>query len=252
MLPFGKSKAYTMNCRIVAVYSNHFLENSDQWCAVPSSRLLGDLHKAFDSARWIATVKGPSGTIRVAIGDPIPNSYKTNDLYIPHWLLSQAGVEGVGEEMQIRFERCEDMKKATQLKFTYLGELSNDIDMRELLETPLSQLGVVTKGQIIPAPVLEGNLVVSHVEPAGIPVFLDGNEVEFSIQGDKRPPTPVPEVLPEVLPEETSLSGLLPASMEQQAQPVQRYTSPTTSSRGRFANKSSFIPFSGQGRTLGS
>jgi hypothetical protein len=234
-----------MSSKIVAVYSNVFLENhSSSWSASPSTRLLGDLHRGIDSARWIAVICGPAGEIRIALGDPVPYSSRTNDLYIPPWLLSSIGVEGVGEELVIRFERCEDMPKASRLVFTYLGELPADIDMRELLETPLSQLGVLSRGQIIPAPVIEGSLIITQCEPEGVPVFLDGLEVAFEIEGDKKEsiiPAPVIEPLPV---EETSMSGMLPASLLQQT-----YTPPNT---GRFACKSSFIPFSGQGRTLGS
>ena len=240
-----------MSNKIVAVYSTAFLENqTSSWAASPSTRLLGDLHRGIDSARWIAVVSGSSGEIRIALGDPVPYSSRTNDLYIPPWLLSSIGVEGVGEELSVRFERCEDMPKATRLVFTYLGELPADIDMRELLETPLSQLGVLSRGQIIPAPVIEGSLIVTQCEPEGVPVFLDGLEVAFEIEGDKKEVViPEPVVVPEAVPEvpKNIQSGMLPPSLLQQT-----YTNPNTSNRGRFAGKSSFIPFSGQGRTLGS
>ncbi len=233
-----------MSNKIVAVYSTTFLEDhSSSWAASPSTRLLGDLHRGIDSARWIAVVSRPSGEIRIALGDPVPYSSTRNDLYIPPWLLSSIGVEGIGEEVSVRFERCEDMPKATRLVFTYLGELPTDIDMREILETPLSQLGVLSKGQIIPAPVIEGSLIVTQCEPEGSPVFLDGLEVAFEIEGDKKE-----VVIPESIPEPpVNQSGMLPVSLLQQT-----YTNPNTSNRGRFAGKSTVTPFSGQGRKLGS
>jgi hypothetical protein len=245
----------------VAIYSNTFLEGqSDKWSASPSTSLLSHIHATrYDSARWIAFIKGSAGEIRVALGDPVNQigSSRTKDLFIPSWLLSTIGVEGVGEEILVKFERCEDFQKAQSLTFTYLGELPSEIDLKDLLETPLSQLGVLTKGQILPVPVLEGSLIVSQCEPEGVPVFLDGNEIAFDIQGDVPPPPPTPAPVPESTPQpshspEGTYSGMLPASLLQENHNTTPYREQTTSNRGRFANKSTFIPFGGQGRTLGS
>lgn len=248
----------TMTSKLVAIYSNTFLPNdSEKWSASPSAALLTDIHKGgIDSARWIARIQGASGEIRIALGDPVAGGVRNKDLYVPSWLLSTIGVEGIGEEILVRFERCEEMVKATKLCFKYLGELPSYIDMKELLEHPLSQLGVLSQGQILPAPVLEGSLVVSHCEPEGVPVFLDGNEIAFDIEGDRVENT-IPVSLPEAapVPESTStFSGMLPPNLLMPtSNPTSngRYQTPTTSSRGRFANKSSFVPFSGEGRKLG-
>jgi hypothetical protein len=236
-----------MTSKLVAVYSNSFLpSDTDTWSASPSTALLAEIHaNGIDSARWIAKLSGPSGEIRVALGDPVPSGGRQKDIYIPPWLLSTIGVEGVGEELLVKFERCETFEKATKLIFTYLGELPGSIDMKELLEHPLTQLGVLSQGQILPVPVLEGNLIVSQCEPEGVPVLLDGNEIAFDIQGDVKEVNPIPEPVPE-----STQSGMLPESLlSPQGGP---YRVSTTSSRGRFAGRSTFQPFSGQGRTLGS
>ena len=247
-----------MTSKLVAVYSNSFLpSDTDTWSASPSTALLAEIHaNGTDSARWIAKLSGPSGEIRVALGDPVPSGGRQKDIYIPSWLLSTIGVEGVGEELVVKFERCETFEKATKLIFTYLGELPGEIDMKELLEHPLTQLGVLSQGQILPVPVLEGNLIVSQCEPEGVPVLLDGNEIAFDIQGDVKEVVPEVKPIPEPVPESTQ-SGMLPDSLLSPPSPPGGgtggpYRVSTTSSRGRFAGRSTFQPFSGQGRTLGS
>ena len=241
--------------QIVGVYSNTFA-NQDCWYASPSPKLLADISRLniYETARYIATIKGPSGEVKVAIGDPVTiTTTRAKDLYVPHWLLSSIGVEGIGEELAVSFSRCEDYQSATKLSFQYLGTMPEGIDMKDLLETPLSQLGILQKGQILPAPVLEGSLVVREVQPAGSYVFLDGLEVEFDFESDTLPEPkakakPEPEPEPEV---QTSLSGLLPASA---IVPVQQTLASANRKRQLvkkvFPSKNSFVPFSGQGRTL--
>ena len=241
--------------QVVAIYSNSFNNSTqDSWYASPSPKLLSEIAQnsvyGYESVRYIATVKGPSGEIKVALGDPVSNTTRRKDLYVPHWLLASIGIEGVGEEMVVSFSRCEDYQKATKLCFQYLEEMPEGFDMRDLLETPLSQLGVLQKGQILPAPVLEGSLVVKHVEPEGGFVFLDGMEVEFEFESDFLPKAlPEPSPQPTLEPPTSSpfLSGMLPASILPPTPPVQ--TGKRTLVKKVFPT--SFVPFSGQGRTLG-
>jgi hypothetical protein len=162
-----------------------------------------------------------------ALGAPVAGWVKK--MYVPHWILEACGLEGTGEEVAIRFERCESFLKAEKLGFEVIGDIPADVDMNDLLEEPLSQLGVIHKGQMIPAPAFEGvHLLLRTCQPDGPPVFLDGTEVSLEIE--KPPPstppppftpvTPAP-VIPEaflqpvqpLLQQPQNFSDMLPASM---------------------------------------
>jgi hypothetical protein len=173
------------------------------------------------SARWIAVIGG----IHVALGDPVAGWVKK--MYVPHWILESCGLDGTGEEVAIRFERCESFLKAEKLVFRVIGDIPADVDLKDLLEEPLSQLGVIHKGQMIPAPVFEGvHLLLSSCEPDGPPVFLDGAEVSLEIE-QPAPSTPPPpfthstvtekDPVPEPLAQD--FSQILPTSMMLPVQP---------------------------------
>jgi len=234
----------------VALYSKLYLVDDESWSARPSPRLLEYLHglEGEDTARWIAVLGG----IRVALGDPEPpsrdNRWKRN-LYVPQWILESAGMAGEGEEIQVRFERCEVLPKATKLGFKILGDVPEGIDMRELLEEPLSCLGALEAGQILPAPVLEGiHLLVQTCEPEGGAVFLDGAEVALEIE-EETPPTPPAPRAPTPIPAaptheffDQPMVPMVPVA-PQSIPTASRTTSCPSSSTG-------FVPFSGVGRRL--
>lgn len=195
----------------VALYSKVFIEEDcSTWSARPSERIMEMLHSRQDgSARWVAVIGG----VHVALGDPVAGWVKK--MYVPHWILEACGLEGTGEEVDIRFERCESFLKAEKLVFRVIGDIPADVDMTDLLEEPLSQLGVIHKGQMIPAPVFEGvHLLLSSSEPNGPPVFLDGAEVSLEIE-QPAPSTPPAPVAPAPLPlhPQQNFSDILPASM---------------------------------------
>jgi len=197
-------------------------DDCSTWSARPSERLSDMLHGHTDgSARWIAVIGG----IHVALGDPVAGWVKK--MYVPHWILESCGLDGTGEEVAIRFERCESFLKAEKLVFRVIGDIPADVDLKDLLEEPLSQLGVIHKGQMIPAPVFEGvHLLLSSCEPNGPPVFLDGAEVSLEIE-QPTPSTPPPPLthatvaekdpVPEPLAQD--FSQILPTSMMLPVQP---------------------------------
>jgi len=184
---------------MIKVYSKLFMEEEDEtWSARPSRELMERMHRNEDSMRWIAVL----GNIHIALGDPIGDGVA---LYVPQWIMDSAGMES-GEEYDIQFVRCEEMPKAVRIGLKIIGNIPDDIDIKELLEEPLSQLGVIEEGQIIPAPVLEGvHLLVQICEPAGA-VFLDGEaslEIETDAPVPLAPPAPAPapedfESLPDI------------------------------------------------------
>ena len=180
----------------VTLYSKAFLEtDDDSWSARPSSSLLQKLHSGEGSARWIACISPPvaigseptCSDSYISIGDPVPSDRGRKVLYLPQWFMESVGVED-GFEVDLDFKRSEEMPRATSLNFRMLGPLP-DLDIRDLLEEPLSQLGVLQVGQIIPVPALEGVLILESCEPDGI-VFLDGAEIALDIIGDERAEEP--------------------------------------------------------------
>jgi hypothetical protein len=160
------------------ICSKLYMEQEDEtWSARPTRRVVRDLHADEDSCRWIAVV----GSTHIAVGDPVDGDDEC--LYLPQWLMDCAGLIST-EDYEVEFKRSEDFPKATKISLKILGDIPGDLDIKDLLEEPLSQLGLIEVGQIIPAPVLEGVcLLVQECEPAGGAVFLDG-EAALEIETD--------------------------------------------------------------------
>ena len=168
----------------VTVYPKIYMNVEDSsWSARPSVMLARRLHSGEGSARWVACVK--EGYI--SVGDPISTDYMGRGeeiLYLPSWLCEAIGVEG-GEELEIEFERSENLQKATRLSFKVIGHIPADMDIRDLIEEPLSQLGVLEEGQIVPVPVVEGAMILlESCEPEGV-VFLDGSDIVMDLEMDE-------------------------------------------------------------------
>ena len=231
----------------VTLYSKAFLEtDDDSWSARPSSALLQRLHTGEGSARWIACISPPvaiGSDSYISIGDPVPSERGKKILYLPQWFMESIGVED-GHEVDLDFKRSEEMPRATSLNFRMLGPPTGpDLDIRDLLEEPLSQLGVLQVGQIIPVPALEGTmLVLESCEPDGL-VFLDGAEIALDIVGDSSP-EPEPSFVAEPALDSQSFDDtpMIP--------PTPSGASPAPLvHKSRFPPK--FIPFQGVGNRLG-
>jgi hypothetical protein len=159
----------------VKVYSKVYMDVDDTtWCARPTKDLMRRLQSQ-DSARWIAAFD--SG--RISIGDPV-SFIEYDCLFVPGWFMETIGLED-GTEIVVTFEKCETLQKATHLSFKVIGDVKG-MDIRELIEEPLSQLGVLEVGQTIPVPLVEGAvLLLLECEPSGT-VFLDGANVGLEIE----------------------------------------------------------------------
>jgi hypothetical protein len=166
---------------LVTVYSKLYLETEDDsWSARPTKNLMRRLHSQ-DSARWVAAFDGG----RISVGDPVNTFTSSDALFVPSWFLESLGLED-GAEVGLAFERSESLPKATRLSFKVIGDIPADMDVRDLLEGPLSQLGVLEVGQMIPIPILEGTmLLLQECEPENV-VFLDG-EADLEIEQDPPP-----------------------------------------------------------------
>jgi hypothetical protein len=223
------------------VYSKVYLEvENEDWTDIPTTSLLHRIHQGHQaSVRWIAVLHYNQKEYRIALGDPVRDSSQV--LFVPPWFLQQMNVIGDGEIMEVSFERAETLPKATRLRFSIIGnnnDIPDGIEVRDLLEGPLSQLGVLEKNQIIPIPVLEHHQLKLEVcEPNDL-VFLDGNDVAFEIE---EPPVPSRQPTPFTTPFTTNtnifdgpmISTIAGAS-------IQPRTSTQRSNRG-------FIPFQGTG-----
>jgi len=219
----------------VTVYPKIFMNVEDSsWSARPSTMLARRLHSGEGSARWVGCVKGS----HISVGDPVSTDYmgrRAEILYLPSWFCESIGVEG-GEELDIEFERSENLQKATRLSFKVIGHIPADMDIRDLIEEPLSQLGVLEEGQIVPVPAVEGTMILlESCEPEGV-VFLDGSDIVMDLEMEEAEQGDAVAVAREEVnpnPEPVDYRYVLPASY---------YT---------FLTESTPSPFQGPGQRLG-
>ena len=229
----------------IQVYSNIFLDAGDQWCARPTTTLMRRMYSGDDegSSRWIAVIRNGEQEGRIAVGEPIEVAGMGSSICMPSWFLEGLGIEGSGddaaeyigpsESITIEFQKSEDIPRATKLVFRALGDIPEWLDIREILEEPLSQLGILQQGQIIPVPAFEHILLMLEVcEPADGFIFLDGAEISLEILSDAVAPAP-------------PAAPALPATEEDFDSMVAPAASPASP-----AAKPSFIPFQGTGYSL--
>ena len=191
----------------VSVYSKVFLDGDTSWCATPSRELLRRIHAQGESARWVVVIPGHG---KIALGDPC--AMEGESLFMPPWF---NGLED-GMEIQVEFERSEDIPRATRLVFKTIGEIPEWLDVREILEEPLSQLGVLSPGQLIPVPVAEGVMLQLDVcEPAEPFVFMDGAEVALEVLDSAVAEVNAPVPVPQPEPEPFDFSSMIPAPAPQ-------------------------------------
>ena len=232
------------------------IENDD-WTVTPTTSLLQKIHQGHQSSiRWIAVLHYKQKEYRIAVGDPVRDTSQV--LFAPSWFLHHMGIIGDGESMEVTFERAETLPKATRLCFRVIGDNSTmpeGIDIRDVLETPLSQLGVIAKNQNIPIPISDfHSLQVIECEPADC-VFLDGNEITFEVE---EPPEAVAQrsrqATPFVSPTQTPFSTPMFASIGSMFEgPMISTISNASGMLGmnpRAATQRHFIPFQGSGRSL--
>ena len=233
-----------------------------KWSATPSNTLIHRLHthSANGSMRWIAVIHTQGDEHRIALGSPEGNHTDLR-LEFPEWFLESMGLSGTGEEVIVRFESCETMAKARSLTFKTLDVIPDWLDIRDVLEEPLSQLGVLKPGQLLPIPVLDSALLVLYsYEPQYAPfIFLDGDEIAIDViyegqeqEQEQEPPQEEEQQEQEQEQEQEQPQEEQqqeeqqeqPQQQQQQEQQQQPVTTPPLRSRG-------FVPFKGKGHVLG-
>ena len=167
----------------------------ESWSAVPSNTLMQRLYQYFPegSNRWIAIFNIYGEEHRIALDSP--NGGTTLRLQLPEWFIDTMGETGESREHIVRFERSEDMPRATSLTFR-LSSLPDWLDIREVLEGPLSQLGVIKQGQVLPMSILDDTIILDIAEPADTFLFLDGEEIAIHVVCDVVEAEPEPEPEP--------------------------------------------------------
>ena len=205
------------------------------WSAVPNNSLVQRLHTLNDSMRWIAVVQCGGEEHRIALGSP-DGRMGGLEMSLPEWFMESSGLsEHEGEEVIVQFVPCEGMTPARKLRFKTLEPLPDWLDVRDVLEEPLSQLGVIKQGQVLPIPVLDSVvLILDSAEPTDDFLFLDGDGIEIDVFMDEPAPAP----------------------FQQQEQEQEQEATVTAATDEPFSflpslPPSGFVPFSGKGHTLG-
>jgi hypothetical protein len=159
----------------------HTKTSDSSWSAVPSNTLIQKLSN-IDTMRYIATFKVNGEEHRIALGSPDGSTGMR--LGLPEWFINATGVRD-GEELIIHFQACEGMASAKKLQFKSIDTIPDWLDIRDVLEEPLSQMGVIKQGQILPVPVLDSVVLMLEVaEPADEFLFLDGEDIEIDVIAD--------------------------------------------------------------------
>ena len=181
--------------------------------------------------RWVAVLRVSGEEHRISLGSP--EDGEGLSLHLPEWYTQSIGIFGHGEELIVSFEKSESMTRATSLRFRTLEPVPDWLDIRDVLEEPLSQLGILKQGQILPIPVLDSAVIIVEVcEPSDVPfVFLDGDNIAMEVDTVEQEQEQEQEHI------EDNIQQTVP--FEEVKMPVG--TPPTQG----------FVPFSGKGHVLG-
>lgn len=234
----------------IKLYSFRYLDeeelaNVSQWSVYPSTDVWRRLmSQREESQRWIARLgESDMNSVLIGMSNPV-EMYSRETLYCPKWVLDALGVEGNGERVVLEWIACETIPRATRLVVRPSRRIPDGIDPRDLMEGPLSQLGGLKMGTVLPLPGGdEGEtLVVEVCEPAE-EVFLDGNEIALELN----------EMIKDVDVNITHSTEKKTSSEEETNDMISPsyFLAQARADRENRANKTkTFIPFSGEGNRL--
>ena len=224
------------------IYSKDYLDDDLSWCVTPTGPLLQRIHSipGQTSSRWIAALRFGGQEHKIALGSPLVSQTQEQALYFPSWFLDTIGIAHGGEERIVRFEVSERLPKARSLHFKTIGVLPDWLDIVQVLEEPLSQLGVLKMGQMIPVPLIDdAMLILDKYDGEEDFVFMDGSDISLEVEEDHTIPSPpVAEIERDEEQEQEQ-------EQEQEEPMIQNDVQATPPLRSKF------IPFEGKGYVLG-
>jgi hypothetical protein len=221
-------------------------QEDSSWSATPNNSLVQRLHSLNETMRWIAVVQSQGEEHRIALGSP-DGQLGGYCLTMPEWFLESSGLSSHAnaDEVIVRFIPCEGIPSARKLRFKTLEPLPDWLDIRDVIEEPLSQLGIIKQGQMIPLPVLDSVvLILDSAEPFDDFLFLDGDDIEIDVVTDEVPEAYAPET-PEA-PE--AHEAPYAAETPEDAEPAFPFF---PSPPAYIPPSQGFVAFSGKGHTLG-
>ena len=226
-------------------------DRDSAWSATPSNSLVQRLHTHFPqgSMRWVAVLRVSGEEHRIALGSPEDGDELS--LHLPAWYIESIGIFGHGEELIVSFEKSETMTRATALRFRTVDPIPEWLSIRDVLEEPLSQLGVLRQGQILPIPVLESSVIIVEVcEPTDAAfVFLDGEDVAMEVEGLEEEPLALPNITPEPVGFASPFEPAAFGSMFEHS--ISTSQAPAVEEPVVTPRPGRFVPFSGKGHVLG-
>ena len=164
-----------------------FPSADDEWCAIPNDRLFEEISRIDVRERWICALKKNNIEEKIAIGAYIQSLQEDYqyELHLPPWFMNSLGLEHK-EEIHIKFSCSSSLPRASTLRFQVLASIPAWLDLRLVLESKLSQLGVLKKGQILPIPLLCDNeqALIANFDDECTFVFLQGEEVALELSED--------------------------------------------------------------------
>ena len=224
------------------IYSKEYLEDDSGWSVTPTTSLLQRIHAIPEqSSRWIAALRHAGQDNKIALGSPIQSDECA--LYFPVWFIDAVGILPDGGERIVRFEVSERIPRAGKLHFKTLGVIPDWVDIVSILEEPLSQLGVLKRGQMVPVPVIDdAMLILDTCEPDQEFVFMDGSDITLEVDPDESIPVtqPFADHQNDQAQDDHAQEADQDEQQEEDELPIQ-----TPPLRGKF------VPFQGKGYVLG-
>lgn len=175
----GPHQPGAVTCHVVAsVWSRLFEENHG------AKRLIVKISKEAGD--------GTTEAVYCALGSPLQENRlpygadAESALFLPCWALQRLGLDGCGEELQVRWFSEEAFPEATRIVLRPHDSAFYHVDAKEELERELTSIGVITEGSVIPVSLEAlGGFVVSfeviRTEPANI-VLAEGDEVAIEFE----------------------------------------------------------------------
>jgi hypothetical protein len=143
--------------------------------------------------RWICTLKRKQRVEKIALGETVPSVQDKEEfeLHVPSWFIDSCECSA-NEIVNVQFSCSSQLSRAMSLSFTLVGEIPEWLDLKDVLEDFLSQLGVLKRGQMLPVPLLEdGQVLLAHYESMDPHVFLHGDEIGLELITEAEPAVPV-------------------------------------------------------------